>query len=281
MSGPRLYRPRPPLAGHIEYFGYWERGSTVDVHTSRALPRGAATVIIEVGDGDEPGFYAADGATRLPVPPAFLVGPGVASYVTRVQATQTVMTIHFRPGGAQPFVGCPLGELEDACVGLRDLWGSSAESLLDQLTESGAARQRVALLESFLADRMASRPDSVVASVIVAAEQDPSMRVSAARDLTGLSAKRFNALFRSRVGLSPKAYLRVRRLQAALRALDNAAPGARVAADLGYFDQAHFVRDFQSFAAITPTQYAQRRSSMPGHVEIDRAPRPKYTSHAT
>jgi len=114
MTGPRLYRPRPPLAGHIEYFGYWERGGATDAHTSRALPRGAATVIIDVGGRNDLGFYASDGATRLSVPPAFIVGPGVDSYVTRVQATQTVMTIHFRPAGAQPFVGCPLGELEDA-----------------------------------------------------------------------------------------------------------------------------------------------------------------------
>jgi AraC-like DNA-binding protein len=217
MSGPRLYPPRSPLAGHIEYFGYWERGSTIDLR-------------------------------------------------------------------AQPFVGCPLGELENTCVSLTDLWGPSAESLLDELTETCQARQRVALLESFLADRMQLRQgsaDSDVSSVIVAAEQNPSMRVSEAHDLTGLSAKRFTALFRSRVGLSPKAYIRARRLQAALRALDTAVPGATIAADLGYFDQAHFVREFQAFAAITPTQYAQRRSSIPGHVEISRAPRPKYTSQAT
>jgi AraC-like DNA-binding protein len=289
MTGPRLYRPRPPLADHIEYFGYWERGSTIGAHTSRALPRGAATVIIHVGDGNDLGFYASDGATRLSVPPAFIVGPGVASYVTRVQVAQTVMTIHFRPAGARPFVGCPLGELENACAGLADLWGSDAESLLDQLNQTDSARRRVDLLEAFLLDRMRSqyvRPQPEVASVMVAAELNPSMRVSKAHDLTGLSAKRFNALFRSRVGLSPKAYLRVRRLQAALRALDTAAPGALIAADLGYFDQAHFVREFQGFAAITPTQYAQRRSSMPGHVEINETPpefarRPKNTSQAT
>src|SRR6185312_10033528 len=127
LTGPRFYRPRPPLADHIEYFGYWERGSATDAHTSRALPRGAATVIIDVDDRNDLGFYASDGATRLSVPPAFIVGPGVVSYVTRVHPTQTVMTIHFRPAGAQPFVGCPLGELEDARVGLADLWGSSAE----------------------------------------------------------------------------------------------------------------------------------------------------------
>ena len=61
----------------------------------------------------------------------------------------------------------------------------------------------------------------------------------------------------------------MRRLQAALRRLDTGRPrGATIAADLGYFDQAHFVREFRSFTAMTPTQYAHRRSWLPSHVEL-------------
>lgn len=275
MTGPWFHRPRWPLGDHIEYVGYWEAGSAVDVHASRALPRGAATVIIDVSGGEDLGFYASDGRTRLTVPSAFFVGPGLASYVTRVQPTQTVMTVHFRPAGALPFVGCSLRELGDACLGLGDLWGSRATRLLEQLTETGRPARRVELLERFLVDLMRCRDAPAqpeVASVMLAAERNPSISVASARDLAGLSTKRFNALFRAKVGLSPKAYFRVRRLQAALRALDAGTPGARIAADLGYFDQAHFVREFQEFAAITPTQYAQRRSTMPGHIEMAAAP---------
>jgi AraC-like DNA-binding protein len=272
MTGTRFYRPRHPLDGYIEYFGYWERGCATDVHISRALPRGAATVIIDFGDREEFGFFASDGH-RLSVPPAFIAGPGVVSYVTKVDPSRTVMTIHFRPAGALAFVGCPLSELENACIGLTDIWGLGADLLREQLIEARSATRRLALLEAFLLARLRrddSRAPPEVASVMLAAELNPSMKVSKAHDLTGLSAKRFNALFRSNVGLSPKAYFRVRRLQAALRALDTARPGATIAADLGYFDQAHFVRELRAFAAITPTQYAKRRSSMPGHVELGR-----------
>jgi AraC-like DNA-binding protein len=41
-----------------------------------------------------------------------------------------------------------------------------------------------------------------------------------------------------------------------------------IAADLGYFDQAHFVREFRSFTAMTPKQYVTRRSWLPSHVEL-------------
>ena len=87
------------------------------------------------------------------------------------------------------------------------------------------------------------------------------------------------ALFRAEVGLSPKAYARVRRLQAALRQLA-AGPisGARIAADVGYFDQAHFVREFRSFTAMTPTQYGRQPIVLPSHVAVERY---KYPIPAT
>jgi AraC-like DNA-binding protein len=281
MTAQLLYRPRPPLADHIEYFGYWRGDPAAGAHTSRALPRGAVTAIIDVDGRTDLGFCAADGRTRLAVPPAFVVGAGVASYIIRIVPIHSVMTIHFRPAGALAFLGCPLGDLEDAVVGLDDLWGSSAERLRERLIAVGSARGRVALLEAFLLERMRPGiwPQPRVASALRSAELDPSMRVSKAQALSGLSAKRFNALFRCEVGVTPKAYLRVRRLQAVLRALNTRAGGASIAgiaADLGYFDQAHLVREFRSFAAITPTQYAQRRSAMPGHVELG----PKYPSQA-
>ncbi|OMC23860.1 AraC family transcriptional regulator [Mycobacterium colombiense] len=275
MTGQRLYKPKPPLADHIEYFGYWPGDSASGLHTSRALPRGAVTAIIDVDGHTDLGFYAADGRTPLPVPPAFAVGAGAAAYVIRVAPARTIMTIHFRPAGALAFLGCPLGDLENAVIGLDDLWGSSAELLRERLSTAGSAQQRVALMEHFLVGWMRRDhlwPQPRVGSVLRCAELNPSMRVAKAQALSGLSAKRFNAAFRSEVGLMPKAYLRVRRLQAVLRALDTPAPGAAIAADLGYFDQAHLVREFRAFTGITPTQYARRRSSMPGHVELAARP---------
>ena len=59
---------------------------------------------------------AADGRTRLDVPPAFIAGAGTASYVTHIEAAQAVTTIHFQPAGALPFLGIPMGELENSRV---------------------------------------------------------------------------------------------------------------------------------------------------------------------
>lgn len=267
MPGPVLLRPGPALAAHVQFFGYW-RNTQAATHRSRALPRGAATVIIDLDARDQVDFYAADGSIRLDVGAAFIAGAGVTSYVSQIEPAQTVLTIHFLPGGAAAFLPAPLHDLEDECVGLEAIWGRAAADLRARLIEAGSVADRLALVESFLLARMRSR-DPAVGAVLRAAESRPSLRVAEACTLTGLSAKRLIASFRAEVGQTPKSYLRVRRFQAAMRLLDAGdARGARIATDLGYFDQAHFVREFRSFTGMTPTQYTQRRTWLPSHVGV-------------
>lgn len=225
-------------------------------------------MVIDIGGRDRVDFYSADGANRMPVDPAFLAGPGTLSYVTRIDPGESVLTIHFRPGGALPFFGIPLADVENACVNLTDLWGDDAAMLREHLVATPTWPQRIEIVENFLLTRLRPIPHTLM-PVLSAAEHQPSLRVSEAAELTGFSPKRLIATFRNEIGLTPKAYLRVRRLQAALRLLDaGSGDGAHVAATLGYFDQPHFVREFRGFTSITPTQYAQRRSVLPSHVGL-------------
>jgi AraC-like DNA-binding protein len=270
-SGPRMYQPDSPLLDYVEFIGDW-RSREVD-YWSRALPRGAVTVIFDVGQRQQLHCYAADGKTRLSVPPAFITGSHTASYVSNIPADEPVMAVHFRPGGAFPFFPIPLGELEDAYVGIDQVWGRDGRDLHERLIETSAEASRIRILEEFLLSRpwlSADRQPGVVAAM-AAIESNPSIQMTEIRDLVGMSAKRLIALFRAEVGLSPKAYARVRRLQAALRLLGRGpVGGARIAAEVGYFDQAHFVRDFESFTGMTPTQYSQQRILLPSHVPVQR-----------
>nr|MDT0523574.1 DUF6597 domain-containing transcriptional factor [Streptomyces sp. DSM 41633] len=122
MPGPVLLRPGPALAARIQFFGYWQNTLAV-THRSRALPRGAATVIIDLDAREQVDLYAADATTRLDVGAAFIAGPGDSSYVTQIDPAQTVLTIPVRPGGAAAFLPAPLHDHEDSCLGLEAIWG--------------------------------------------------------------------------------------------------------------------------------------------------------------
>ncbi|MYM91484.1 helix-turn-helix domain-containing protein, partial [Rugamonas sp. FT82W] len=78
----------------------------------------------------------------------------------------------------------------------------------------------------------------------------------------GVSRQHLAALFRTRVGLSPKLYARIcrfRRAAAALKAGAARVPGApnwaQLALDCGYFDQSHLIHDFQEFAGSAPERF--------------------------
>ena len=94
--------------------------------------------------------------------------------------------------------------------------------------------------------------------------------IAAVTDTIGLSAKRFIERFRMEVGITPKVYCRIRRFQ---RAVTMATRGrqvawTQVALDAGYFDQAHFIHDFRSFAGLTPTAYQSARTWFQNHVKF-------------
>jgi AraC-like DNA-binding protein len=160
--------------------------------------------------------------------------------------------------------------LESDFLGVDEIWGPDGRRLHEQLIETAAPAGRFALLEQFLMSR--ARPSARyadVATALDAVERSPELSIAEVGALTGLSPKRLITRFRTEVGLTPKAYARVRRFQAALRRLrSGGARGAEIAADVGYFDQAHFVREFRAFTAMTPSQYAQRRIRLPSHVPI-------------
>jgi hypothetical protein len=76
LDAPRIYHPVSALADYTEIIGHWHAHVG---YRSRALPRGAITLIIDVGRRQQLDFYAADGPGRLSVPPAFLTGSRTAS----------------------------------------------------------------------------------------------------------------------------------------------------------------------------------------------------------
>lgn len=87
----------------------------------------------------------------------------------------------------------------------------------------------------------------------------------------GLSPRRFIQVFKEEVGLTPKLFCRVRRFQKAIRRVyrGETVDWADVALACGYFDQAHFIKDFRAFSGLTPAAYLARPGRHPNHVPIE------------
>jgi transcriptional regulator GlxA family with amidase domain len=184
--------------------------------------------------------------------------------VTDYAQHASIVGVHFRPGGAFPFLGVPAGELADTHVDLEALWGRPAAELRERLCAAATPAERFSLLEQTLAarlDRTTARHGAVPVALDAFEQTGTSVRVRDVARRVGLSQRRFIQVFATEVGLTPKLYGRVRRFQRAL-ALVRGGPApdwARVAAECGYFDQSHLIRDFRAFSGLAPEEYLRRR----------------------
>ena len=183
-----------------------------------------------------------------------------------------VYGMKFHPGGVRPFVPFDVQRLTDRSQPAVDVWPGAAV-LLDALssspapTDEGKVQTLVAAGESFLRSFQVEA-DPVVATVSELTHRlltDPTVRrVTDVCDGMRIEQRTLQRLFRSYVGVTPRWVLQRGRLHlAAERVTDHAETGegpgwAELAADLGYADQAHFIRDFRRVLGETPAAYARR-----------------------
>ena len=151
----------------------------------------------------------------------------------------SVAGVHFKPGGAFPFLGLPAGELHNKLVSLEDLWGRLADQLRERLLEAATPQAKLRVLEQVLLARAAERLERHPAVAFALNEFHCAPHTRMIADVTGqigLSAKRFIQVFSGEVGLTPKLFCRVRRLQRVLRQIGTGGQveWAAVAADCGY-----------------------------------------------
>jgi AraC-like DNA-binding protein len=174
------------------------------------------------------------------------------------------LQVNFTPLGARRFFGFPLGEIANRSVDLVDLLGPAANHLVERLAALPGWMARFALLDALIVARLGEAPPAP-AHVAYAwrrlHETDGRIGAGALAAELGCSRKHLAAGFRDQIGLPPAAAGRILRFNHALRLLERGGGpcGAQVALAAGYFDQAHFNREFRAFTGRTPREFLSRR----------------------
>jgi AraC-like DNA-binding protein len=185
----------------------------------------------------------------------------------------TTLSICFKPGGARPFLPMPVAELANQVVDLSCVFGAAAFDLREQLQAAQTNDNRVRILERFLLARVSyeqASPSAVRFALTSFQAEKERRSISEVTTQLGLNPKRFITLFEEAVGLTPKVFCRVLRFQEVLQRITGEQPvrWADLALDCGYFDQAHFIHDFQAFAGLTPSAYLVQRGEHHNHVPL-------------
>lgn len=268
----RTYIPKPPLSRFIHFL--WLHDGYPQVRAKeRVLPSGEMQMVINLLE-DESRTYDRENTDRCRRFRGALLSRAHSEYQVIDTAEQArAIGVHFRPGGAFPFLRMPAGELRDTTVSLDALWGAAAVDLRDQLLEAPTQQARFEILERALLAELRRGFDrhAAVRFALRRFMVAPHMTsVASVTDQIGLSPKRFIQVFRDETGYTPKVFCRIRRFQQALDRIEGlkTVEWASVALDSGYFDQAHFIHDFRSFSGINPSNYLAHRTPHRNHVPL-------------
>jgi AraC-like DNA-binding protein len=264
------YKPRPPLDAFIETLWLWE-GCLRPPGRERILPDGSMQIIVNLIDDRIPLYDRSTGEHCGGARGVLLCGPRTEYSVIDTATQHSVFGFHFKPGGMLPFLRMPLDELHDREFGLDCLWGRLAGELRDRVLSARTVAAKFRAAEQYLLDRavrgFARHP--AVAFALRELTAAPSQPLSRLVEIIGLSPRRFIELFRHEVGMAPKVFARVRRFQSAVHTIGGSASSidwADVAAQCGYYDQAHFIHDFRGFSGLTPSAYLAARTEHLNHV---------------
>ena len=257
-----FYKPQPPLSKFVDNFWLYE-GYVPEHKGERILPTGTLELVINLRQ-NELRFYDAECSENcFRLSGAIVSGASGRGFAPDTVGEALIIGVHFKPGGAFPFLGLPAGELADTHVDLETLWGPSAGRLREHLCEARTSAERFQLLQEALLSRLCHGVEqhyAVSAALEMFVKHQAGPRVREAAKYLSLSQRRFIEVFKAEVGMTPKLFSRIQRFQQT-RAFIHHNPSinwADLAVDLGYFDQSHFIREFLEFSGISPTDYINR-----------------------
>lgn len=187
--------------------------------------------------------------------------PKVFSYDRRRQ----IAAVRIKVEAVERLLGLRPGEHQDADVDLGTVLPLLAEQLLESFSATRSAHDAIGILRVLLMKQ--PDEDSDVRHAVVRHALDcvrdthgrsPVERIA---DATGFSARHLRRLVRDATGVSLKHFARTTRFVTAITAADAAErpQWAQVAADAGFYDQSHLVRDCQDICGLTPTELHRER----------------------
>lgn len=251
-----LYRekqPRPELAPFVECIWTLEDDVGVEPSTPECiLPDGCSELILNFG---APFLEHSNDGTSARQPLHFVVGQMTQPIFIAPTGHVQLVGVRFQPGGAFPFFRIPMTDLTNSVVELDSVDLQLERELLSAAGNAPPLSQRVAAIENALIQRSRDfTSDSWIpdlAATVVRGGGQNSIDTLASD--AGVTVRQLQRRFLREVGVGPKLLSRILRFQQVFRAMETNPHGwAPVAADCGYYDQAHLIKDFQQFARQTP-----------------------------
>ena len=171
-----------------------------------------------------------------------------------------MIKVAFQPTGTYRLLNVAMQQLVNAGINATGIWGNEISDILHVLQHTNEYDEMVETVSKFLADKamLQLKPEEPIDEVAVKM-LDPLQEYSLNEwaSMACLSLRQFERSFITRVGISPKMFIRIVRFEYTMKIknADNNKSWSQIAMECGYTDSAHILKEFKAFAEFPPSEF--------------------------
>lgn len=265
------------LRKYIRHYVYCEIGTTGRWTYSSMAPPGCAKLSITLGRDNISVKENSDKASRYE--PIIFVGQTTLYKNLAWRDRLRLFFVIFQPYGAFPLLDIPQDECQNQCIGLSDMMGSNILGLSEQITGSQELKEIKSIIDNFFIKRIKNlkKEDEIKKlSYAIKKIKQCSRGQLSIKELcrkTGYSLSTLERHMKKIVGVTPKEFQRIIRFNRVLQYINNNPlhlNWSRIAHRFGYYDQTHFIKEFNHFYGKTPAKYTSEDNRFLSNVALER-----------
>lgn len=249
----KVYNPSPALADYICCF--WSLETPSERHTELVYPSGKIQLIFHFGKP----FRDMDSSGNEYMQPQFAVCGQKTSYshVTAEYGSGMIAAV-LKTECASVLLDLPLHEITDYTVSMTDIfrnWRNSEWKFSDCIDDLSGIR----VIENFLMQQICRRKSChnyFVKSCVDEIRQNRGLSLPfSSMENFNLSERSLQRIFKEHVGISPKKFADIMRLENSIDLFRKGKTLTDVCYESGYYDQPHFIKSFRRFTGHTPSEF--------------------------
>jgi len=256
------FKPSESLNQFVEL--YWQGDFNIqrlNLLSQRVIPNGYVELIIHTSDVH---CILYKNTTWSFSPNYTIIGLYTEPYIVQFNSHVKVFGIRFKPEGVYNVFGVPASEFKATYDDMENVLGQEFRDYCHRLRDAKDMHQKIALTEKYLFrnhQRHNIDANYVNRAAEIIRQTNGFIRMEELSDQVFISMRQLERAFKNQIGITPKLYMRLSRLNEVQRQLENnkALDFIQITYDCGYADQAHFIREFKNFTGEIPTIFVKDR----------------------
>ncbi len=255
----RYFKPNNFLSTYIDRYWMWEYKAETEFEMPLIFPGTGLELFIHL--------HQPFSINNEKLPQAHIACPRQYATINPVNDLKFI-AIRFRSGAFRHFSPVPFSEINNAFIGLEEIWGQDALAFLNILNEQATNEAYIKVIESFLTQQYhrfqkgdAKFWDMAINKLYYNFE---SVQLETLANEKNISYRHFERGFKAQFGITPKRFQTISRFQNTVKKLllTKQKMYLPVALDNGYFDQAHFIKEFETYTGYAPSAFLIEKNFM-------------------